>query len=110
MENKLRNGFLNIILRDKDNNLLEQASFELSRVKIFHYYHVELRIKEEIQAARPRVFFSFVLEALPEKSFTEEICELSVTNLEMSPEPQANRRFVLVFAHAPVEKINFLKL
>jgi hypothetical protein len=38
----MRTGFLVLLLRDKDNSILEQVSFEVVKLQPFFHYHVEL--------------------------------------------------------------------
>jgi len=44
------------------------------------------------------------METIPEKNLTEEICQLAVTGVEMLPEVQANKRFVLGLSSTPDQR------
>lgn len=61
LNKKLLNGFVNLVVRDKDNNILQHVSFELLKLLPFLHYHIELPLREELKALRPSVFFSMLL-------------------------------------------------
>ena len=54
-------------------------------------------MKQTIEGVKPRVFLEMNLEALP-VAFVEEVCELKVAKVLITPEPESNRRFVMAFS------------